>query len=145
VEPLPRVKFACLQVLDPISRNFTVRWEGTGVEEHRTIGAAIRVPLLQQPHDQVDHQVDVLAGPRGVLRRAQVERARVGVERVLVEPRELQRRLPLTPRLREDLVFAGRVDLGVVHEMAHVGDVAAHDHPHAAPLEHPPDQVGEQI
>ena len=99
------------------------------VEEDRAVGDRVGVSLLDQLGDQLEHRVDRLGGPRGVLGRAHVERGQVRVERVLVEPRDVQRGLALGPRLRPAPCPRRRVDLGVVRQVPDVGDVLADDRP----------------
>ena len=77
--------------------------------------------------------------------RADVQRGAVRVERVLVVPGDLQGALSLGPGLGQDLVLARGIEVAVVREVPHVGDVLAARDQQPVPLGGAPDQVGQQV
>lgn len=155
VEPLVRVDalLATLgaspvpgaQVREPVPGQLAVAGEGAGREVHRAGRGLVRVAGLQQLADQLDHQLDGLAGPGRDVGRADVQRGTVPAELRLVVPGDIQRTAALGPRLGDDLVLAVRVGLVVVGQVPHVGDVLAADDRQLAAFRGPPDQVGQQI
>ena len=101
----------------------------------------VRVALLEQRLDQLDHVVDVLGGARVQVGAFDPHQVRVLQERVRVLLRDLGGREPLVGLGELHLVATGVRDL--VRHVPDVGDV--HDPPDLEPLEpeRPADQVAE--
>ncbi len=62
------------QIGQSIAAQFPVAGEGPGVEEHGAVGTHVGMPSGDQGADQVDHQLDGVAGPRVLVGRQDVQR-----------------------------------------------------------------------
>jgi hypothetical protein len=99
--------------------------------------------LLLQLLDQLDHLGDELGGPGIVVRLADAEQLRVLQEGGGVELGDLLGGLLLGPRRRQHLVLPSV--LGVVLEVADVGDVLDQRHVEAEVAQRPHPEVGHQV
>ncbi len=126
---LPPVREPGCRSVSRFPGQLAVAGERARVEVHRAVTVGVGVPALDQPGDHVEHQLDRLRSPRLVRRPGECS-ARPG--RRGTRPRSAGRsRSTGRPSARawaSILSSPARIALGVVGQVAHVGDVLAHGH-----------------
>ena len=115
--------------------------KGGDVEVH-AVGGDVRVALLDEPLDEVDHRSDVLGRLRHHVGVEDVEPPTVGDELSGVELGDLKRILPRAPRAQRHLVLAR---VRVVDDVTDVRDVHDLHHPVAEVFERPPHHVRDEV
>ena len=144
-----------LELVESVAGEASVLGVAARVEEHRTIGADIRVLALEKRADELDHVVDRLARPGVVVSGPDIEGSEVVMEPGLIVPSNVKGSSALALGLEEhavlsvalpliDIAEAEPAEAGVVGHVPDIGDVLHELHAKAGHLGAPADEVGEE-